>query len=102
MNLESLFEDFFDNLPSFPVRDTRALSPKPNGKPQEPVHPAVTEGGCHIEHQMVEIGRRQEFVDFANKNGVVMRGCREWVVCRCLRCGKEERFMPLNVQEEEN
>ena len=90
-NFNDLFNPF--GLLS-PARDTRGNTP--NGEPP----PAHTDGGelCSDgKHQLTEIGTRQEFVQFPNKHGVMLEGKRDWVICKCEKCGVEERFIPLNV-----
>ena len=95
MTIDEIFNDIFNPFGLLsPARNT--FGNTPNG-----ATPLAHTGGGEIcpngKHQLVEIGKRQEYVKFPNKHGVMLEGRRDWVICKCGKCGIEERFIPLNV-----
>lgn len=50
---------------------------------------------CGDTHSLVEVGTRQEVVNFTNKYNTPLRGFRVYARCKCLKCDKELEFLKI-------
>ena len=88
-----MFEEFFGALP-FPMRATFPLRPR-QSQAKEELPISGRTGECHGKHTLVEVGKRQEQVDFVNQHDVPLRGFRVYSRVKCLKCPYECEFLKI-------
>ena len=98
MDIREMFEEFF-KLP-FPIRDTRSSRPR-QSQAKGNLSISGRTGECHGKHTLVEVGKRQEQVDWVNQFNQPMRGFRNYSTVSCLRCPYKGEMIILDVETKE-